>query len=199
MTKAALSAGATLSFALLAMADTASAQDRAVLHEESNVEPYEGSTYHPLEIESHLTFGPDNVYGSSGFGGGLRLSVPLVGDDHGSFSDDLAISFGADVLHYNGCFFGEKCGANYLSLPVAVQWNVWLVSRRVSVFAEAGLFAYKGWFHACSPAADPGCLAPSDNGVLPTLALGGRVRVGTSIAFVARVGYPTTTLGFSFL
>jgi hypothetical protein len=51
---------------------------------------------------------------------------------------------------------------------------------------------------AC-PAPDRGALGQSDFGVLPTVAIGGRIHFGENAAFTARIGYPTTTLGFSFL
>jgi hypothetical protein len=152
---------------------------------------------YPLEIEPHFSFGAENVYGATGFGGGLRLSIPFVTGHLGRIPDNVAISFGGDLLHYDNCYFGERCGANYLFLPVAAQWNVF-VARRVSVFGEGGLFVYKGFFDTCGPG-DAGCSAPSDFGVLPTLALGVRVHIGDNASFTARLGYPTITLGVSLL
>ena len=108
-----------------------------------------------------------------------------------------SISFGGDSLPYETCYFPERCGANYVLLPVAAQWNVFL-GRRVSVFGEGGAFVYKGFFDGCAPGT-PGCSAPSDFGILPTLAAGVRVHVNDSVAFTARLGYPTITLGASFL
>jgi hypothetical protein len=101
-------------------------------------------------------------------------------------------------LHYENCYYGNNCGANYLLLPIAAQWNVF-VARRVSVFAEGGAFVYKGWLSQCGNLDGPGCSAPSDFGVLPTVAIGGRVHLGDNIAFALRVGYPTITLGLSIL
>jgi hypothetical protein len=81
-------------------------------------------------------------------------------------------------------------------VPVAAQWNVF-VARRVSLFAEAGAFAYNGWFDSCGGA--PGCDAPANFGVLPTVAIGGRVHMGPVAALTLRIGYPMSTLGVSFL
>ena len=153
---------------------------------------------YPIELEPHFAFGPENVYGSSGFGAGLRVGIPLVVGSLGAVPDNLALSFGGDVLHYDNCFFGDDCGANYLLVPVAAQWNVF-VARRVSLFAEGGVYLYKGWFDGCAPGDGPGCSPPSDFGLLPTIAIGGRVHVGPTAALTLRVGYPTTTLGFSFM
>jgi hypothetical protein len=159
--------------------------------------PREEFALYPIEIEPHFAFGPRNVYGDAGFGGGLRLSVPLVAGHLGRVPDNLAISFGGDLLHYDNCY-GTQCGANYLLLPVAAQWNIF-VARRVSLFGEGGAFLYKGWFDGCRVGDGPGCVGPRDFGVLPTVAVGVRVHVGRTAAFTARLGYPTTTLGFSFL
>jgi hypothetical protein len=153
---------------------------------------------YPLEIEPHFSFGPENVFGATGIGGGMRLSIPLVYGHIGRLPDNLAISFGGDILHYDNCYFGTNCGANYLILPVAAQWNVY-VARRISLFLEGGAFVYKGWFDGCSEIDGPGCNAPSEFGILPTIAIGGRIHLGDNASFIARVGYPTTTLGLSFL
>lgn len=184
---------AAISAAALTIGSAAHAQpeERAVTIE---TEP---SAY-PIEIEPHFTFGPDNVYGDSGFGAGLRVSIPIVASLLVNVPDNLAISFGGDLIHYDNCYFGSECGANYLMLPVAAQWNVF-VARRVSLFAEGGVFVYKGFFDECGPGDGPGCVAPSDFGILPTLALGARIHMGDNASFTARVGYPTITLGVSFL
>ena len=33
---------------------------------------------YPIEIEPHVVFGAENVYGATGFGAGLRVSIPVV-------------------------------------------------------------------------------------------------------------------------
>lgn len=153
---------------------------------------------YPIEIEPHFTFGPDNVYGAAGYGAGLRLGVPVLAGHLGPVSDNLAISFGADILHYENCYYATDCGANYIMVPVAAQFNIF-VFRSFSFFGEGGAFLYKGWFDACSPDDAGGCSAPSDFGILPTLAIGGRLHLGAFTAITLRLGYPTTTLGLSFL
>jgi len=55
------------------------------------------------------------------------------------------------------------------------------------------------FFDACGPGSGPGCSAPSDFGVLPTLAVGARIHLGENASFTARLGYPTITFGVSFL
>lgn len=154
-------------------------------------------TAYPIEVEPHFAFGADNVYGSSGFGAGVRLGVPVAVGHIGRAPQNLAISFGGDLLHYDNCYYGDFCSANYLLVPAALQWNV-AVARPVSVFLEGGAFLYKGWFDRCG-SGNPGCSAPSDFGLLPTIALGGRVHLGDDVALTLRVGYPATTLGVSFM
>jgi len=153
-----------------------------------------------IEIEPHFTFGPDNVYGASGFGGGIRLSIPVVGGYIGSVPDNLAVSFGGDLVHYDNCYsdYSDGCGANYVLLPIAAQWNLFVV-RRVSLFLEAGAYLYEGFYDGYGPGDGGPCSPPSDFGILPTIALGARIHFSPNTALTARLGYPTTTIGFSFL
>jgi hypothetical protein len=180
-----------LALAALFAASSASAQG------EAPVRRGDDPSFYPLEIEPHFSFGAENVYGATGIGAGLRVSVPVVWGHLGYVPENLAISFGGDILHYDNCYFGSDCGANYLMLPIAAQWNVY-VARRVSLFGEAGIFVYKGFFNECGPDT-PGCSPPSDFGVLPTLAVGARIHLGDNASFTARLGYPTMTLGVSFM
>jgi len=157
-----------------------------------------GPVRYPVEVEVHAAFGAENVYGGTAYGAGVRVSIPLAAGWLGrNVSDDIAISFGGDVLNYQNCYYADRCGANYLMLPVAAQWNVFF-GRRFSIFGEAGVFFYKGFFDGCGPG-NSGCDAPNDIGLLPTLAIGARVMVAPRLALLARVGYPTTTLGLTFL
>jgi hypothetical protein len=185
------------SLPLAALAATESAKADVEIHAEGGPDRYEGPANYGIEIEPHFSFGEANVYGNTGFGAGLRVGIPLAVGHIGRVPDNIALSFGGDILHYDNCYFGERCGANYLLLPVAAQWNVF-VHRRFSLFAEGGAFIYKGWFDGCGPG-DNGCNAPSNFGILPTLAIGGRLHIGDDVALTLRVGYPMTTLGISFM
>ncbi len=152
---------------------------------------------YPVELEAHFAFGPDNIYGNSGFGAGARVSIPLVAGGGMRVSDNFALSFGADVLHYDNCYYNARCSANYLMVPAAAQWNIFF-GRRVSLFAEGGAFFYRGFFDECGPG-DVNCSAPRDIGVLPTLAIGVRGHITRDVAIIGRLGYPTTTVGVSFM
>lgn len=190
-----VSAGALACAGALAVPSTANA-DVYVRVEGPRFEPEQESTY-SLEVEPHFTFGPGDAYGGAGFGAGVRVGIPLIGGHVGSVPDNLALSLGGDVVHYENCYFNGDCTANYLMVPVAAQWNLF-VARRISVFGEGGLYVYKGWFPGCVPG-DLGCSAPSDFGVLPTLAVGARFHLAEEAALTLRLGYPTTTLGVSFM
>jgi hypothetical protein len=150
--------------------------------------------YYPIEVEPHFTFGTEDVYGAVGFGGGLRLGVPVARGHLGRVPQTLAISFGGDIVHYDDCYNGPNCNGNYLMFPVAVQWNL-LFAHSFSLLLEGGAYVYKGWYDTCGP----GCSGPSDFGVLPTLAVGGRFHLHDHVALLLRVGYPMTTLGISFM
>jgi hypothetical protein len=182
--------------ALLAVTITehsAEAQERVV-----RVERVDTAALYPVEVEVHAAFGAENVYGNTGVGAGVRISVPLIAGWLGrDVADNLAISFGGDIINYGNCYYADHCGANYLMLPVAAQWNVFF-GRRFSAFGELGGFVYRGFFDGCAAGVN-GCSAPSDFGILPTVALGARVRVTRNVAFVARLAYPASTLGVSFL
>ncbi len=149
--------------------------------------------YYPIEVEPHFSIGNEDVFGSFGYGGGVRLGVPFAHGHLGRVPQNLAISFGGDIVHYQDCYNGVNCSANYLMFPVAAQWNIGF-HRSFSLLLEGGGYVYKGWYDTCGP----GC-APADFGVLPTFAIGGRVHLHDNVAFLFRVGYPMSTVGISFL
>jgi hypothetical protein len=130
-----------LSLSAITLAPIARAD--VVLRAEAPLPPNESVAVYPLEIEPHLAFGPENVYGDSGYGAGIRFGIPVAFGHLGSVPHNLAIGLGADFLNY--------------------------------------------------------CTPPSDFGLLPTVAVGGRFHFGGSTALTLRLGYPTTTLGVSFL
>jgi hypothetical protein len=176
--------------ALVAVPAAASAQEERPTGREAQA-------VYPIEVEPHFAFGLQAAYAGSGAGAGVRVDIPLAYGLLERVPDNVAVSLGADFLRYDDCYAPGYCGVTAMALPVAGQWNVF-VARRVSLFAEGGAFVYHGWFDACRPS-DVGCATPSDFGVMPTLAIGGRVYLGRHGAITARVGYPMITLGASFL
>jgi hypothetical protein len=191
MTRPERSLLATLAFCALGVSATRLAQAA-----DAPAGAADGPHYN-LELEPHLAFGWDNIYGSSGVGAGLRVGLPVVRDLLPSVPDNLALTFGGDFLHYEGCYFRDRCGANYLMFPATAQWNLF-PTPRISIFGEGGVFIYKGFIsNDCGPG--PGCSQPSGFGIRPTLALGGRIFIAEHVALTARIGYPTITLGASFM
>lgn len=157
-----------------------------------------------FELEPHLNFGWAHLYAGSGFGVGARGTVVVM--DNGfvkTINNSVGISFGLDFLRYGDCYFydGRRnygCGASYFMFPVAMQWNFWL-SPRWSVFGEPGLYVYHGVYDDfCDPNLI-GCRTPTRTSVDWAFWAGGRFHFNDTIALTMRIGYPTFSLGVSFL
>src|SRR5262245_40971668 len=90
-----------------------------------------------VELEPRLNFNPSSIYayGGTGFGPGIRASIPVM---HPGFvttiNDSVAISFGLDLMHYSGYFYYGRClgpgcpgydAGNFWSIyfPITLQWN----------------------------------------------------------------------------
>lgn len=165
-----------------------------------------------VELEPHLDFGWANLYASNGFGAGLRAGIPIVQNGFiPTINNSVAISFGADILRYSGCYYGGTvfatgndlgCGATYFLFPVTMQWNFWL-SPRWSVFGEPGLYIYHATFDSfCDKLkgnAFLACAEPTHTGVGFAAYAGGRFHFNDTVALTLRLGYPTVSLGVSFL
>lgn len=163
-----------------------------------------------VELEPHLGVGlfepPGYGYGD-GFGAGVRGSVEILKVGFiPKLNNSIAIGFGADYLRYEGwqgtrgtcehfetapggvpvCtrVSGGSRHANYVFLPVVMQWNFWL-HRRWSVFGEPGLALYVQNGHM---EFDPFVFY-----------VGGRFHITDRITLTMRLGYPTFSLGVSFL
>lgn len=147
---------------------------------------------------------PPGAAHGNGFGVGFRGAVQIV--DNGfvpKINNSVAIGFGLDWLHYGRS--GSYCRARDLQggcarldddrsvdavwLPVVLQWNFWL-SRNWSVFGEPGLaLRYEG-------------NSGGDRRFHPEFIqfyAGGRYHFADTIALTMRVGYPTFSVGVSFL
>jgi hypothetical protein len=153
-----------------------------------------------VEVEPHLVFGLDNVYASNGYGAGVRIGIPIVQNGFvPSINNSVAISFGAELVHYDYCFWkGFNCSANALVMPVAMQWN-FFVAPKWSVFGEPGVFLWKGFLsNPCGNAAVCG-QEPSSFAMRPALYLGGRYYFSEHVTLTMRIGYPTFSVGVSFM
>ncbi len=153
-----------------------------------------------VEIEPHIAFGWDNVYASSGYGLGARFGIPIVENGFvDSINNSVAIGFGVDWLHYEFCYFrGYNCSANALVFPVVMQWNFY-VAQKWSVFGEPGLFFWKGFFDTSFCNGVAGCGAPNSFFIRPAFYVGARYYFSEHITLTMRLGYPTFSVGVSFL
>jgi hypothetical protein len=161
--------------------------------------------YHPryrFEAEPHLLLGfvdPPGYANGNGFGIGFRGTLKVV--DNGfipNINNNVGIGFGLDFVHYGSsrCLqfnLSGRCtsndAVNDVWVPIVMQWNFFL-SRNWSVFGEPGVAmrfeSYDGpgnhthfeWFQ---------------------LYLGGRFHFTDNITLTMRVGYPTFSIGASFL
>src|SRR5262249_3913515 len=132
------------------------------------------------------------------------FSIPVMSPGFvKTINDSIAISFGLDLIHYDGYDYYYGCGRfglcayNYGSFwsayfPVALQWNFWL-SDKWSVFGEPG-FAFRHSFYSDVYCA-PGYYCPPHDDFYPAIYAGARFAVSNSLALTMRLGYPTL---FSF-
>lgn len=158
-----------------------------------------------VELEPHLLVGfidPPGFGHGQGFGFGFRGTVELV--DNGfiaKINNTVGIGFGLDYVHYGGgpdrCRRGDRdrCedwdegdGVDNVWIPVVMQWNFWL-SRNWSVFGEPG-GALRYQSHA-----------DEDDFKVEFFQMyaGGRYHFSDAMALTMRVGYPTFSVGLSFL
>jgi hypothetical protein len=165
--------------------------------------------HYAFEIEPHLLLGWGSDYGTTGVGIGGRVSIPIVQDGFvKTINNSVAIGFGLDFVHYSGCYgafgnFAGDCGANYIFIPVVMQWN-FFVAEHWSVFGEPGLYIYHGFFDTNYCGTLPGgvnvnCTEPSTTGVGPAFYIGGRYHFSEHVALTMRIGYPSLSVGVSFM
>ena len=192
-----------LAGAIAAIASTAGghAEAQSIIKNPGDHPPYS------VELEPHLALGWGHLYRGNGFGAGARLGIVIV--DNGfvkSINNSVAISFGMDWIRYSGCYYYDGrarysygCGASYFVFPVAMQWNFWLTPRW-SVFGEPGLYVYHGIFDYdyCNNGL-PGCGYATRGGVDFAFFAGGRFHFSDKVALTMRLGYPTSSVGVSFL
>jgi hypothetical protein len=158
-----------------------------------------------FEAEPHLLLGlidPPGPADGTGLGLGFRGTVILV--DNGfvpTINNSVGIGFGLDWVHYGGgrqfcvtdsgpsrqtvCENSASVSESWI--PVVMQWNFFL-SRQWSVFGEPGL--------AVRYQSVPGV---HDVSVDPQLYLGGRWHFSDQMTLTMRLGYPTFSVGVSFL
>jgi hypothetical protein len=154
-----------------------------------------------FEAEPHLLFGfidPPGYADGAGFGLGFRGSIPIVRNGFiPKLNNSVAIGFGVDIARYgradycvhfddNGLCddYGHTDSFTEFWFPGVLQWNFFL-SRNWSVFGEPGVALYVMDGHLKF---DPFVFYA-----------GGRFHITNNIALTMRIGYPTFSLGVSFL
>lgn len=165
-----------------------------------------------FEAEPHFVLGPFDPPGAgfedqAGVGLGFRGTFEIV--DNGfvrSINNTVGIGVGVDYARFNGrgCVvrvdpvgprrrecteFGDRA-INVLWLPVVMQWN-FFISRNWSVFGEPGIA-----FRFDNNNIEEDLHFNIDPFVLY---LGGRFHFTDRITLTMRVGYPTFSVGVSFL
>ncbi len=160
-----------------------------------------------FELEPHVLVtpfeAPDEPSGD-GYGLGVRGTVEILPEGFISkLNDSVGIGFGLDWIRYDGlpgrgycrrfaytpqgvpvCVETSANSSSYVFVPVVMQWNFWL-SRKWSVFGEPGLAVSHR--------------SGGDFGVSPVFSAGGRFHFNDSVALTLRLGYPSFSLGVSFL
>jgi hypothetical protein len=159
-----------------------------------------------FELEPHALLTPfeaPDFPSGDGYGLGVRGTIEIAPDGFiPKLNDSVGIGFGLDWIHYDGlggrgycrhfeytpqgvpvCVETSTHSSNYLFIPVVMQWNFWL-HRQWSVFGEPGLALSHGF---------------GEFGVVPVFNAGGRFHFNDSVALTARLGYPSFSLGVSFL
>ena len=163
--------------------------------------------HYAVELEPHLSLSPfdapDNP-SRGGYGVGARVTFELAPEGFiPALNDSVGLGLGLDWLRYAGsggrsfcqrfeftaqgvpvCVETSGHSSSYLFVPVVMQWNFWLATRW-SVFGEPGL--------ALSHRAG------GDFGITPVFEAGGRFHFSDDFALTFRLGYPTFSIGVSWL
>ncbi len=198
--------GTSLTAALASTVLTSTASAQSIIKQPGNHPDY------VVEAEPHLVFAFGDPPGSdldadSGMGLGARFAIPVA--QQGllpKLNDSVAIGFGADYVRYTGGSHAGRCirwesgpagtrvctdttasggSADVLLFPLVFQWNFWL-TEKFSVFGEPGLaLTYED-----REGVD---FAPF------VIWAGGRFHFSEVAALTLRLGYPSATLGVSFL
>jgi hypothetical protein len=202
--------GATLLVTQRALADIRNLNPR---HDRIEIEPKLNLAY--------LFWGR---YGGTGWGPGVRVSIPVMSPGFvKTINDSVAISFGLDLVRYAGNTYGgwwywcnrdpRDCPGWYygydtsfwtVQVPVTMQWNFWF-NEHWSAFFEPG-FTFRHAFYQDHPWCAPPNWDPrwgscyTDRSLLYfTFYVGGRYHFSDSVALTMRLGHPIDfSLGVSF-
>ncbi|HET9956217.1 MAG TPA: hypothetical protein VFQ61_17035 [Polyangiaceae bacterium] len=178
-------------------------------HAQSTIRHPGQRPHYDFELEPHLLLGafdpPGPAHGGDGLGLGFRGTIEVAPEGFISkLNDSVGVGFGMDWVHYSTSAARGRCsrfidGPNgtlicaevdtqysrdYFYVPIVMQWNFWL-ARRWSVFGEPGLSL--------------NFPRHRDMSISPALYAGGRFHFSDQVTLTMRLGYPTFSLGVSFL
>ncbi|MBN2192302.1 MAG: hypothetical protein JW751_05755 [Polyangiaceae bacterium] len=197
-----------LGLALFSVAPALQAQ--AIIEQPGNHPDY------AVELDPHLVLqhGETPVWYDTGIGVGLRATIPFLDGPITTINNSMGISFGGDWAHFgdDNCddyyywrdsdrnySWDHRCNGNAFVFPVALQWNFWLTDI-ISVFGEPGLavgyYRWEGW---CWYGDTWGDCDGDHTRVMVDIAAGARFLFGERIGMTVRLGYPSITLGATFL
>ncbi len=159
---------------------------------------------YPVEIEPHLAVGLASRFDGVGVGG--RFSIPVLRNGFiPSINNNVAVGFGVDWAHRDGCFGYADCrSADAFWFPGVMQWNFFL-SEHWSTFVEPGLaVGYTTYSDVCAMRDVVGNIVYTGCGTSsayldPAFFVGGRYRATDRFALTMRVGYPYLAIGGSFM
>jgi hypothetical protein len=172
-----------------------------------------------VELDPHLVIqhSATPVWYDEGVGLGLRATIPFLDGPIKTINNSMGISFGLDWAHFgdNNCYnyyyweyrnnppdiyWDHGCRGDSFIVPVALQWNFWLTDI-ISVFGEPGLAVqYNRWDGLCYYANNWRDCHDDDFDFLPvTFWAGGRFLFGDTVGMTVRLGYPSVTIGATFL
>ena len=126
----------------------------------------------------------DDRYYYSGFGPGVRFSIPFMHNGPiSNLNNNIGINFGLNTFFYSGNRYDRT--PIVWTVPVAFQWNFYFTDI-ISVLGEVGLTSnlvtgrdYTGFY------------------VDPLFQGGGRFQFG-KVGVIVRIGYPMMTVGANF-
>ena len=155
-----------------------------------------------VELEPHGDLGFGFRYDGVGVGVGFRASIVVVKNGFiPKLNNSVAVTFGGDFIHYGGCYFSNiDCNANYLFFPAGLQWN-FFVAEHWSVFGEPAIVPFYGFYddYCAVNGKFRYCSDPAHFSVTPGFYVGGRYHFNEHIALTMRIGYPTFSVGASFM
>jgi hypothetical protein len=160
------------------------------------------SSWHPqyaAALEAHASIFALDAFGV-GFGGGVRAEVPVFENAPFSRADDtIGVAIGLEYARYNSYKPTQgsdvTIGTDAIYVPISIPFEFWL--GRVVVSAEPILLYRFASYAGDCQGISGGCTSKSL--VMPSGAIGLKVRVAEHVAIAFRASWPTVSLGATWL